>query len=228
MLSSQCILAVLLCAQAVLGFSVAGHQQQQPPLVSTCEANGSVYYVGEWYFLDSDQCTQCECTAEGPECARTECTSLPAACIHVSHYPSDCCPRCERIGCEYRGVVYDLGQNFQPSECEQCTCDISGIARCLVADCAPPPCVNPVYQPGKCCPDWVRANLVTMYPVHVFTHLTFTIKSPNCYTDSSLWVDSCTKCRCHDGQDAGYWEGNRLATCSRLKNCTPEQSKTQN
>lgn len=56
---------------------------------------------------------------------------------------------------------------------------------------------------------------------------------PNCYADASrkrvipagepVWVDSCTKCRCHDGQDAGYWEGNRLATCSRLKNCTPEQ-----
>lgn len=41
----------------------------------------------------------------------------------------------------------------QPSECEQCTCDSDGIARCLVADCAPPPCVNPVYQPGTCCPE---------------------------------------------------------------------------
>lgn len=42
---------------------------------------------------------------------------------------------------------------FQPTECEQCTCDSDGIARCLVADCAPPPCVNPIYQPGKCCPE---------------------------------------------------------------------------
>lgn len=42
---------------------------------------------------------------------------------------------------------------FQPTECEHCTCDNDGIARCLVADCAPPPCVNPVYQPGKCCPE---------------------------------------------------------------------------
>lgn len=205
------VLALLLCAQAGFGFSVAGQQE------STCEANGSIYYVGEWYFLDSDHCTQCECTAEGSACARTECTSLPAACIHVSHYPTDCCPRCEKIGCEYRGVVYELGQNFQPSECEQCTCDSDGIARCLVADCAPPPCVNPVYQPGKCCPECKEG--------------------PNCYVDSSrsqvipagdpVWVDSCTKCRCHDGQDAGYWEGNRLATCSRLKNCTPEQSSIQ-
>lgn len=105
------LLALVLCAQACFGFSVAGQQE------STCEANGSIYYMGEWYFLDSDHCTQCECTAEGSVCARTECTSLPAACIHVSHYPTDCCPRCEKIGCEYRGVVYELGQNFQVSQC---------------------------------------------------------------------------------------------------------------
>lgn len=59
---------------------------------------------------------------------------------------------------------------------------------------------------------------------------------PNCYVDASrsqvipagepVWVDSCTKCRCHDGQDAGYWEGNRLATCSRLRNCTPQPPPT--
>lgn len=101
------VLAFLLYAQAARGFSVAGQQE------ITCEDNGSVYFVGEWYFLDSDHCTQCECNAEGSVCSRTECTSLPAACIHVSHYPTDCCPRCEKIGCEYRGVVYDLGQNFQ-------------------------------------------------------------------------------------------------------------------
>ncbi|XP_072366849.1 von Willebrand factor C domain-containing protein 2-like isoform X3 [Scyliorhinus torazame] len=120
---------------------------------TTCEANGSVYYVGEWYLLEWDQCTQCECTVEGAVCARTECVRLPPACVHVSHYPSDCCPRCERIGCEYRGRVYELGQQYQPSECEQCTCDMDGIARCLVADCAPPSCVNPVYEKGKCCPE---------------------------------------------------------------------------
>lgn len=60
---------------------------------------------------------------------------------------------------------------------------------------------------------------------------------PNCYVNASrsqvipagepFWVDSCTKCRCHDGQDAGYWEGNRLATCSRLKNCAGEQPSAQ-
>lgn len=99
-------LVLLVHVQYCMAFSIAGHE-------NTCEANGSVYYVGEWYFLDSDHCTQCECTAEGSACARTECTPLPSACIHVSHYPTDCCPRCEKIGCEYRGEVYDLGEQFQ-------------------------------------------------------------------------------------------------------------------
>ncbi|XP_010889650.2 von Willebrand factor C domain-containing protein 2-like [Esox lucius] len=205
------VLTLLLYAPFGLAFTVAGQE-------NTCDANGSVYYVGEWYFLDSDHCTQCECTTEGSSCARTECTSLPAACIHVSHYPTDCCPRCEKIGCEYRGEVYELGQNFQPSECEQCTCDGDGIARCLVADCAPPPCVNPVYTTGKCCPQCPQG--------------------PNCYVDSTrsqvipggeaVWVNSCTKCRCHDSGDAGYWEGNRLATCARLRNCTAEEPGKKN
>ncbi|TRZ00649.1 hypothetical protein DNTS_027228 [Danionella cerebrum] len=98
---------LLTCGRSSFGFSVAGQYE------TTCEGNDSVYYVGEWYFLDSDPCTQCECTPDGSACARTECTSLPAACIHVSHYPTDCCPRCEKIGCEYNGEVYELGQHFQ-------------------------------------------------------------------------------------------------------------------
>lgn len=179
----------------------------------TCRANGSVYYVGEWFFPDADHCTQCECTTEGPACARTECAALPPACVHVSHYPSDCCPRCERVGCEYRGHVYELGHKFQPSACEQCTCELDGIPRCLVADCAPPPCVNPVYEKGDCCP---------------------TCKDgPNCYADaggrrvipggSHVWLDECTRCRCHDGLEAGYWEGNRVARCERLRRCASSQ-----
>ncbi|XP_070797191.1 von Willebrand factor C domain-containing protein 2-like [Pituophis catenifer annectens] len=173
------------------------------------EPGGSAILRGEWYSLDSDHCIQCECTAEGAACARTDCAALPPACIHVSHYPGDCCPRCERVGCEHRGQVYDLGQHFQPSECEQCTCDLDGIARCLVADCAPPPCVNPIYEKGHCCP--------------------ICKDGPNCYVDGSqhniipagdsVWVGPCIRCRCHDGQDAGYREGNRLAKCEQLVGC---------
>lgn len=99
-------LSLLLLVRGTLAFSV--------PIV--CETNGSVYYVGEWYYLDTDHCTQCECTAGGPVCGRTDCPALPPPCIHVSYYPNDCCPRCEKIGCEHRGQVYELGQQFQVNE----------------------------------------------------------------------------------------------------------------
>ncbi|KAG7329912.1 hypothetical protein KOW79_006134 [Hemibagrus wyckioides] len=205
--------AFLLCVPSVFCFTVA----QDVP----CEANGSVYYVGEWYILHSEHCTQCECTAKGPVCARTECTALPDACIHVSHYPTECCPRCEEIGCEYQGEVYEFGQNFQPSECELCFCEKEGTI-CQVADCAPPACVNPVYQKGICCPDCKDG--------------------PNCYVDDSrtqiipggeaVWVDSCTKCQCHDGEDVSYWKDNRVATrvatCTRLQNCTVSKGENKN
>ncbi|RXN01353.1 hypothetical protein EOD39_7038 [Acipenser ruthenus] len=116
------------------------------------------------------------------------------------------------------GTFWTLITVPSPSECEQCTCDMDGIARCLVADCAPPPCVNPVYEKGKCCPECKEG--------------------PNCYADSSqtqvipggepVWIDSCTKCRCHDGQDAGYWEGNRVAQCVRVQTCTPDDGDSHN
>uniref|UniRef100_A0A670XQJ3 VWFC domain-containing protein n=1 Tax=Pseudonaja textilis TaxID=8673 RepID=A0A670XQJ3_PSETE len=107
---------------ALLLAALGGTQPGLAGPVSTCDANGSLYFRGEWYSLDSDPCIQCECTAEGPACARTDCAALPPACIHVSHYPGDCCPRCERVGCEHRGQVYELGQHFQVRQAnERCS-----------------------------------------------------------------------------------------------------------
>ncbi|MGH0129106.1 UNVERIFIED_CONTAM: hypothetical protein FKN15_050838 [Acipenser sinensis] len=103
-------------------------------------------------------------------------------------------------------------QILPPSDCEQCTCDMDGIARCLVADCAPPPCVNPVYEKGKCCPECKEDSSQTQVV-------------PG---GEPVWIDSCTKCRCHDGQDAGYWEGNRVAQCVRVQTCTPDDGDSHN
>ncbi|XP_065265334.1 von Willebrand factor C domain-containing protein 2-like [Emys orbicularis] len=200
-------LLLLLLAAALPGEEAAAAAGPAAP----CEAGGRRYSAGERFVPPGEPCSRCECTARGPACARAPCPALPPACIHVSRYPAACCPRCERVGCEHRGRVYGLGQRFQPSECEQCTCDPDGIARCLVADCAPPPCVNAVYETGQCCPTCQDG--------------------PNCYADRSrtrvipagevVWVEPCTRCRCHDGQDAGYWEGNRVAKCELLRNCGP-------
>ncbi|KAL4230970.1 von Willebrand factor C domain-containing protein 2-like [Mactra antiquata] len=55
--------------------------------------------------------------------------------------------------CDYNGVTYNAGESFQPSPCEHCFCSPQGgRAMCAIADCAMPPCVNPVHDPTKCCP----------------------------------------------------------------------------
>ncbi|GAA6080635.1 von Willebrand factor C domain-containing protein 2-like isoform X3 [Tachysurus ichikawai] len=40
----------------------------------------------------------------------------------------------------------------QPSPCEWCRCEPNSEVHCVVADCAVPECVNPVYEPEQCCP----------------------------------------------------------------------------
>ncbi|CAM9662137.1 unnamed protein product [Lampetra fluviatilis] len=59
------------------------------------------------------------------------------------------------------------------------------------------------------------------------------LAGPNCYADaggrrvipggSHVWLDECTRCRCHDGLETGYWEGNRVARCERLCKCASSQ-----
>uniref|UniRef100_A0A8C7QKN0 VWFC domain-containing protein n=1 Tax=Oncorhynchus mykiss TaxID=8022 RepID=A0A8C7QKN0_ONCMY len=166
-----------------LAFSVSGQE-------NTCDANGSFYYVGECHFLDSDHCTQCEWST-----VSASYLLFVSNCIYVSSLVPFGTP--SSVSDSLCSVLCD----WQPSECEQCTCDSDGIARCLVADCAPPPppCVNPVNTNGKCCPECPEG--------------------PSCYVDLTrsqvipggdpVWVDSCTKCHCHDSGDAGCWKGNR-------------------
>ncbi|KPP76830.1 hypothetical protein Z043_103796 [Scleropages formosus] len=41
---------------------------------------------------------------------------------------------------------------MHPSPCEWCRCEPNNEVHCVVADCAVPECVNPVYEPEQCCP----------------------------------------------------------------------------
>lgn len=47
---------------------------------------------------------------------------------------------------------YHISLSPQPSPCEWCRCEPNNEVHCVVADCAVPECVNPVYEPEQCCP----------------------------------------------------------------------------
>ncbi|KAK3802161.1 hypothetical protein RRG08_050047 [Elysia crispata] len=53
--------------------------------------------------------------------------------------------------CTYNGVIYKPGEKFSPDPCTFCECDDSGQHVCAKAGCVPPPCVDPVSRPDKCC-----------------------------------------------------------------------------
>ncbi|KAJ8415056.1 hypothetical protein AAFF_G00007540 [Aldrovandia affinis] len=86
--------------------------------------------------------------------------------------------------------LVDGHQDVSPSRCEWCRCEPSKEVHCVVADCAAPECVNPVYEPEQCCP--ICKN------------------GPNCFAGTTIIpagievkVDGCTICRCHMGD---WWK----------------------
>ncbi|KAG9339541.1 hypothetical protein JZ751_023684 [Albula glossodonta] len=113
--------------------------------------SGFVYALGERFFPGHSNCP-CVCTEDGPVCEQPDCPKIHPKCTKVEH--NGCCPECKEMKnfCEYRGKAYKVLEEFKPSPCEWCRCEPSKEVHCVVADCAVPECVNPVYEPEQCCP----------------------------------------------------------------------------
>ncbi|XP_078453587.1 von Willebrand factor C domain-containing protein 2-like [Lampetra planeri] len=162
------------------------------------DETGYVYKLGEEFSPGHSSCP-CRCTVDGPVCPKPECPRISASrCARVEH--NGCCPECKEVRseCEYRGATYGLLQEFKPSPCERCRCEANGEVSCVVADCAVPECVNPVYEPEQCCP--------------VCKH------GANCYADTrvipaghEVRIDTCTVCSCPLPGNSGY--ADRQAVC---------------
>ncbi|XP_051867139.1 von Willebrand factor C domain-containing protein 2-like [Pristis pectinata] len=159
--------------------------------------SGFVYKLGERFFPGHSNCP-CMCTEDGPVCEQPECPKIHPKCSKVEH--NGCCPECKEVKnfCEYRAKTYKVLEEFKPSPCEWCRCEASSEVHCVVADCAVPECVNPVYEPEQCCP--VCKN------------------GPNCFAGSTIIpagkevkVDDCTICQC--SQNGDWWKTERQATC---------------
>ncbi|KAF7653326.1 hypothetical protein LDENG_00084700 [Lucifuga dentata] len=112
--------------------------------------HGVVYSIGEVYYPGSKACP-CTCTNDGPVCVRPKCPHIHPRCTRISY--KGCCPVCQAIakGCVFRGKMYHVGE-FRASACEFCRCEVNGQVYCTIADCAAPHCVDPVYEPDRCCP----------------------------------------------------------------------------
>ncbi|XP_072927947.1 von Willebrand factor C domain-containing protein 2-like isoform X2 [Hemitrygon akajei] len=112
---------------------------------------GFVFDVGERFYPTARSCP-CVCTAVGPVCQKPHCPRLPARCVQVSY--RSCCPHCLQVrnSCQYGGQTYKLYQEFWPSACEKCRCEADRQVYCLTAECPPVYCVNPSYEPNRCCP----------------------------------------------------------------------------
>ncbi|KAK3802165.1 hypothetical protein RRG08_050051 [Elysia crispata] len=59
--------------------------------------------------------------------------------------------RCNAHEFPLKNEINTPGEKFSPDPCTFCECDDSGQHVCAKAGCAPPPCVDPVSRPDKCC-----------------------------------------------------------------------------
>ncbi|XP_052605742.1 von Willebrand factor C domain-containing protein 2-like isoform X3 [Peromyscus californicus insignis] len=146
--------------------------------------SGFVYKLGERFFPGHSNCP-CVCALDGPVCDQPECPKIHPKCTKVEH--NGCCPECKEVKnfCEYHGKNYKILEEFKrffktdkeafltltlglfslhlislPSPCEWCRCEPSNEVHCVVADCAVPECVNPIYEPEQCCPVCKNAGVV--------------------------------------------------------------------
>ncbi|XP_043911405.1 brorin-like [Protopterus annectens] len=113
--------------------------------------SGTVYNIGDTFYPSPSACP-CICTEDGPLCIKPSCPRIHPKCIRFSY--QSCCPKCEALSsvCEYDGKTYQLMEEFMPSPCERCRCESNRAIYCTVTECPSVQCVNPVYEPEKCCP----------------------------------------------------------------------------
>lgn len=72
-------------------------------------------------------------------------------------------PHRKRVGMGTKEVNH-VFLSLQPSPCEWCRCEPNNEVHCVVADCAVPECVNPVYEPEQCCPI-CKNGKIDLFPV---------------------------------------------------------------
>lgn len=177
-----------------------------------CRDGNRGFRSGEVFSPSEDPCSVCTCEKFGPNCDRIVCDALPPGCFELMRQPGKCCPVCRTKGCTFNGRVLYLHETVQISPCETCQCSDDGKLQCSVADCTPPPCVDPVLEEGQCCPICPNGPNCNSSAGHTIAATVHWVRLPD---------DSCTECRCRlrQGISEQIWAGNRDAQCRPIAGC---------
>ncbi|CAH1785155.1 unnamed protein product, partial [Owenia fusiformis] len=134
------------------------------PDLKGCDIDGTIYNIGDEIKQD-DPCTNCRCelqygTQRGFKmCSIIDCA--PTFCENPLYIEGVCCPTCEPLGkgCDIDGKLYNIGDVIEQDDpCMECKCEqleygtTKGTKMCLTMSCQAPPCDNPEYIEGVCCP----------------------------------------------------------------------------
>ena len=121
-----------------------------PYIVAGCTADDGTFY-GNGESWNIDDCTFCSCEGGEIFCAVLSC--LEPECDNPIYIEGECCPICpDDVGCfDAAGIYYENGASWNPDDCTFCSCE-NGEIFCAVVDCASPPCEDPFYVEGECCP----------------------------------------------------------------------------
>jgi hypothetical protein len=93
-------------------------------------------------------------------------------------------------GCtDANGIFYTEGSNWNIDDCTFCSCE-DGDIMCMVVDCAMPPCDDPIYIDGQCCPTCEEEVLGCTNPIAVNYNPEANIDDDTCILDPNQ--ETCT------------------------------------
>ncbi|XP_071941871.1 BMP-binding endothelial regulator protein-like [Antedon mediterranea] len=136
-------------------------------LGNKCIYKTDVFEDGEVIIVD--KCTRCTCIDTTFMCHRQVCPdTLPCSVNEQVVEEGSCCPKCRRKTCQVDDKIFEDGDTWLQSPCEECKCTDEGVV-CTVKQCQQRykncPRNHEFKTPlGECCPRCIEKNGVcTVY-----------------------------------------------------------------
>ncbi|XP_041113770.1 kielin/chordin-like protein isoform X2 [Polyodon spathula] len=191
----SCLHGNVVCTTVVCPQTTCNNPLTKPgqccPECPVCSYFGKEYSEGVHWPSSTNDCQECFCVQGEVRCSEVRCD---VTCSYPSRLPGQCCPLCQ--DCFFEGVLYSDGEDFNPDNCRQCSCN-GGNVNCGNTLCPRLNCMHQVTDPGTCCPRCRGC-----------------VYNGREYTDGSSWFASttpCMSCMCLDG----------VTTCSEIRCVSP-------